>query len=248
MTLYGNKANNTAGSGIVNTLNSQDLKVDHVYIMYFAEHGLKIARAWGMRVYESPIENNGKSGIYATGGSEASVIGCFLDKNGEYGIYAVGAYRWDIIGTSVYRSGYHGAWLNGEEFVWVGGRVLGNSFGNAGVYDGIFLGVAANRSIISGVVFDGKAPDDVKYQRYGINIPYSGTENVRINGCSFFNHVTAGINDAGTRTRINGIGRGAYGVGGTPTAGDWEVGDIVRNTDDNTLWIKCADGVMRQLA
>lgn len=50
------------------------------------------------------------------------------------------------------------------------------------------------------------------------------------------------------RNRINGLGREAAGIGGTPTAALWDVGDRVQNTDDNTHWIKDYDGIMRQIA
>jgi hypothetical protein len=251
MLLDGNKENNAAGSGIVSTIYSQDLKIDHVYVCFFAEHGLKISRAWGLRVYGCPIENNGGDGIHSTGGSEASIIGCLVAHNGGHGIYACGACRWDIVGTSVYINGLHGMWLNGREFAVNGGRVAANSLANPGARDGIFLGVSSDRSIIADVIFDGqdsrRKGTGNNTQRYGVNIPFTATEDVRIDNCVFVNHVTGDINDAGTRTRINGLGREAAGIGGTPTAENWDVGDMVLNTDDNTVWIKDYTGAMRRL-
>jgi hypothetical protein len=62
------------------------------------------------------------------------------------------------------------------------------------------------------------------------------------------NNVYGNISDAGTRTRINGYGKEAAGIGNSPTALLWDVGDIVENTSDQTLWIKDTDGTMRKLA
>ncbi|MFX1266129.1 MAG: hypothetical protein ACFFH0_12155, partial [Promethearchaeota archaeon] len=109
----------------------------------------------------------------------------------------------------------------------------------------------SDRSIIADVIFDGqdsrRKGTGNNTQRYGVNIPFTATEDVRIDNCVFVNHVTGDINDAGTRTRINGLAREAAGIGGTPTAKNWDVGDMVLNTDDNTVWIKDYTGAMRRL-
>lgn len=53
------------------------------------------------------------------------------------------------------------------------------------------------------------------------------------------------VTDNGTRNRINGIGRFAYGAGNIPNASQWDIGDVVINTDDNAYWLKDADGTMK---
>lgn len=55
------------------------------------------------------------------------------------------------------------------------------------------------------------------------------------------------ISDAGTRNRFNGIGKFAYGIGVTPIAADWNDGDIIINTSDNTAWYKYAGTVQKLL-
>jgi len=115
--------------------------------------------------------------------------------------------------------------------------VVGNRF--SGFKDGI--AVVGNNNVV-----DGNTISDCTSN--AIHVKTGATDNIIGAGNRYINITWAHVKDDGSKTRIHGLGRGAYGVGGTPTAGDWEVGDIVRNTDDNTLWIKCADGVMRQLA
>jgi len=62
------------------------------------------------------------------------------------------------------------------------------------------------------------------------------------------NKLVSNVDDHGKYTVINGIGKEAAGVGGTPSASNWSIGDLVFNTDDNTVWIKDSAGTMRQLA
>jgi len=47
----------------------------------------------------------------------------------------------------------------------------------------------------------------------------------------------------GGAARVNNLGWSA----GVPTASEWEVGNVVQNTNDNTFWIKDANDTMRQL-
>ena len=61
------------------------------------------------------------------------------------------------------------------------------------------------------------------------------------------NNTWGDISDSGIRTRINGVGREAAGVGNPPTASLWDVDDIVINTDDDTSWTKDASGTMKPL-
>lgn len=54
------------------------------------------------------------------------------------------------------------------------------------------------------------------------------------------------ITDLGTRNRWNGVGKYPYGVGITPLPDDWNDGDIIINTSDNTAWYK-STGVITRL-
>jgi hypothetical protein len=47
---------------------------------------------------------------------------------------------------------------------------------------------------------------------------------------------------------INGLGGSAPGIAGVPAASDWSQGQMVRNVNDQTFWIKNEDGSMDQLA
>jgi PKD repeat protein len=55
------------------------------------------------------------------------------------------------------------------------------------------------------------------------------------------------ITDNGTRNRWNGVGKYAYGVGVIPPAADWNDGDIIINTSDNTTWFKNSSGAIVSL-
>jgi len=46
---------------------------------------------------------------------------------------------------------------------------------------------------------------------------------------------------------LNGVGREAAGAGNAPTAANWKRGDIVENTDDNTIWVKTTADSMVQI-
>ena len=48
--------------------------------------------------------------------------------------------------------------------------------------------------------------------------------------------------------KINGVGVEAAGTGNPPTSTYWDVGDIVLNSDDSTVWIKLPDNTWKQLA
>jgi hypothetical protein len=61
------------------------------------------------------------------------------------------------------------------------------------------------------------------------------------------NNALGSILDFGTRTRVNGVGKEAAGIGNAPSTTLWDVGDIVKNTDDNSVWIKNANGTMSLL-
>lgn len=62
------------------------------------------------------------------------------------------------------------------------------------------------------------------------------------------NNTLGDISDGGTRTRINGFGKEAAGVGNPPTASLWDIGDIVENMDDSTIWIKTDEETMVQIS
>lgn len=54
--------------------------------------------------------------------------------------------------------------------------------------------------------------------------------------------------NGGSRNTINYQGEEAAGSGNSPTAADWEVGDQVRNIDDDTVWLLDGSETWRQIA
>lgn len=82
-----------------------------------------------------------------------------------------------------------------------------------------------------------------------INITSSDVKSTRISAYgSARDTLDACITDLGSYTVVNGIGAEAAGTDTAPTVADWEIGDIITNTDDNSIWIKDSNTVMRMLS
>lgn len=83
---------------------------------------------------------------------------------------------------------------------------------------------------------------------YGVNLFAATVSRTRVFNNNLHGNGGAEINDDGTSTKIDGVGREASG-GGAPTAANWDIGDIVQDTDNPANhWIKNFDGTMRQIA
>jgi len=87
--------------------------------------------------------------------------------------------------------------------------------------------------------------------------PNSSNVNIRIGSGVARVHITqdaeaySDVNvedNSGSGNTINGYGEEAAGAGNTPSAEWWDVGVIVHNTSDNTLWVKDKTGTWRQIA
>jgi len=245
LTLHGHKTNITIGIGLY--LNDKDggviydFHLRQVVIEECVEDGAQMDNFWGYRIVNCIIERNGGNGIYVSAGTSGHIALTRFGANGNHGLLFSGR-NTTILSCEFETSQKQGLYLVNVENEVIGGYVRNNSQIGVGSQAGCVLGAAADRTRIIGVTFEGN-----NQELYGLYL-VAGATDCRIDQCMFANHVKQAIYDDGTRTRINGLGRGAYGVGGTPTAGEWDIGDLVRNTDDNTLWIKCADGVMRKLA
>jgi len=70
----------------------------------------------------------------------------------------------------------------------------------------------------------------------------------RIERNEFAGNLSGAISDAGSQTIVNGLGREAAGSGASPTSAIWEIGDIVENTSDSSIWIKDWSGNFIRLA
>jgi len=245
LTLDGNKANNTSGRGVYITDadggSVHDFHLKHVYIHDCAEEGLYTKGLWGHRYVHSLFERCGKDGMYVVAGSSGHLAGCRFGANGNFGLQFAGRDT-TILDCEFETAQKSGLYIGNVHNRVIGGFIRDNSQAGVGSYSGLWIGAAGDYTRVVGVEFDGN-----NREAYGVDVK-AGATDCRIDECDFFDHTTGPISDAGTRTRINGLGREAAGVGGIPTAANWDIGDLVRNTDDNTLWIKCADGVMRQLA
>jgi len=72
---------------------------------------------------------------------------------------------------------------------------------------------------------------------------------IDIGGFIYYNqNITDIITDSGNFTVINGYGHEAAGGANPPNYTHWAIGDIVENTDDNTVWIKRTETTMTKIA
>jgi len=245
MYLYGNSDNNTAGHAINQEAGSSDIQIRNMFITHFPYYGIRLNTAWGAVVHRCCIEHCGYHAIWING-SETYVSHCMLAECGYYGLHYYDGKPATIIGNVFWYNQKHGLYLNTpEKLVVVGNAFRGNGYSSSDTYDAIHI-VNANDITIEGnsIWADHEGTNVTRYGVYieaGNNIRIGGAN--RIVGC-----LSGEVYDGGTNTVINGYGREAAGAGNPPTAANWQIGDIVQNTDDNTFWIKCYDGTMRQIA
>lgn len=243
----GNKANNVAGSGVESTpadggSRSKDFDWERVFFTDWAEYGFHVEDPWGFRARNVIAEHNALDGGFLVGATHASLVLSKFNNNGECGLVSTTS-RTLLIQTELAVNGYHGYKIGGGYEHTVDDCIIrDNSQDTINTYDGIYIG-ARGRHRILGSIIDGQSQ-----QRYGVNLIAAARVDCILDNNHIINNVTANINDAGARTRINGHGREDVGAPGAPTAALWYVGDIVRNTNDNTQWIKDYDGVFRQIA
>lgn len=154
-------------------------------------------------------DNGGDAGIYNAAES-VSIIGNTVRKNNRFGIWTKDATkRVNIIGNIVWGSGQDG--IRSASY----GSIVGNSLWDNGrdsvdSYPSIHV---FHESNIMGNYVDCNAQ-----AQYGIDVD-SGASDVKISNNNIINPATSRINDAGTRTVINGIGKN--GANDPASAGDW---------------------------
>lgn len=166
------------------------------------------------------------------------MVGLVLYTDGDG--YSVSGNSFQII---VENNGNHGIWMTDGgnsntdiAFNNISVTCIGNS--RSGIYFDVGGSSYIWRNNISGIFADN-----------GESGIYVGGANCVDNRFDVIaaNNTSQDIRDTGTRTRINGAGKEAAGVGNSPTASLWDIGNIVKNTDDGTSWIKDADGTMKSL-
>jgi hypothetical protein len=197
MTLHGNKAGNSVGTGIrigTGTGSLYDVFLHHLFIKNFADDGINIDDLWGylldsiiveyndgngitvaveqagLKIYNSKIITNGGHGIDLNGSYRAIIANNELDGgNNSYGLYVHGNSQYNRITNCIIQGG-------------------GNSS------EGIRINGTGN--LIMGCYINGGSE-----QLYGINI-VSGSDN-QIIGNIISNTVTANIKDDGTNTKFS---------------------------------------------
>jgi len=237
ITLYGNKSNNTTGKGLYVKYTAPDGKlIDgllmHVFIRNFPEEGAIINWVWGWRFVHCVSEYNGSHGLYLLGGgTNAKLWGCKFHENGGSGL-VIWSKQISVMGCECGWNTLYGIHCGGASY---GINIIGCALYNNNKHN-MYLEAITDSQII------GNHLSGAGTGCYDILIGASSSHNIIIG------NEYESIVDNGTYNIIGGIGREAAGAGNPPTATNWRIGNIVRNTDDNTIWIKCYDGVMRQIA
>jgi len=243
--LWGNRDEQVSGHGIrIDGGLGQDLVDVHlvnIIIWRVEERGIYTDETWGHMYTNIIIEWCGDHGLGAYGGTQLKVTSSNISSNGGFGLSVASALSAEIVSCSILDNGEYGVNLGASSKL-ANCNIQNNSQKTVNTYDGVLLNANSHRAVIADNYIDG-----VDSQRYGINVPANALD-VKIANNVIRRNVTADINDAGTRTRINGLGREASG-GGAPVAANWSIGDIVQDTDNPANhWIKDYDGNMRQIA
>lgn len=246
LSFQGNKTNQAAGRGLnVETSGGGAVYDSEMRMCSFKnmkEDAVRIQSCWGWTIFDTWAEYNDGHGFVFDGGSQLMGYRLKSALNGNSGFRFWGAEKCKLFGFETFSNMTQGAIIGAtsHETLLVGGSVRDNSQAGVGASDGIY--VQADRCILDDLVINGAAQE-----RDGIRI-VAGADDTKINQCQIYGQTGADITDNGARTTINGHGREDVGAPGPPAAANWDVGDIVRNTNDNTQWIKDYDGVMRQIA
>jgi len=236
ISLRGNKTNNTAGSGIEISGYLKDVQLDHVFIDAFAEHGVYIYdnAAWCPTFANVVVEHCNKDGIILSGQGRARLFSCFLAYNAWHGLEVQSLFV-NATECSFYQNSQNGAYINGNL----------SQINGCEASENISMGVqvASDYCIISNLVAYGASTQD-----YPVELTSSSSK-CFVGEVTASDHATSDeVHDLGTSNVILGLAKEAAGGGGTPTAGNYWIGTIVHNTDDNTFWIKDTGGTMRKLA
>lgn len=248
------KTGGTSGHGIylenVNGGVPSELFLVDVYIREMPEDGVHFEHGWSCRIERSTIETNGRDNIYVAPNSNRNlhVSNCFLAYAGRYNAW-IRHNETTFRNNWLYYGDTHGLSIEGSENLIIGNWIFGNSQSSAGTYDGI--AVSGNNNAIVGNVHRGSLSGTS--EQYGVDVASGATDN-RVEPAQTLGGWTSGswINDAGTRTRVNGVGSESASAE-TPTAANWTGGDIVDFTDSgdgsgNGVYLLLADGTWAQVA
>lgn len=241
--LDGNKANNNAGSGlnISDALGEDldDVRLENVGFLDFAEYGIATASSWGHYYYGLIIENCGSGGIIVSGGSKMKITASKINSNGGIGL-TLGSIGGLVMGCSICYNDERGIWIAANWVQIIGNELFGNGLASEGSYDAIYNGAYDVCLITNNDIFGDY--QGTLYTRNGIRIANSGALDCRIDSNIIDSTSSSAIYDGGTRTRINGYGRAS-----PVYASEWDIGDVVEDTNNGTIWLKLYDGSMTQI-
>lgn len=276
--IYGNSANQAAGSGILFQREAEsetlaDVFLNRLLIWQCREHGVEcIGLSYNLWLTNTMAEyctlngffieaantvhlrspftiGNGASGIYVNNCAEVNITDPFTRANTGRGIYVRGTTDASLKGGTSRGNGLAGVRLGGSIRSHLSSmNIYDNGSSSPNTIDGVEILAEAGYDALRNRVTD-IFSGNVATANQRYGVSLDATAaDCRLNGLDLSGNVTGTILDNGTRTRINGYGREAVGGVGPPVDPLWSIGDIICNTFDNTYWLKDIAGVMRQLA
>jgi len=194
--IFGNKANNASGTGIlfdsVNGGDVWDVEIYRVWIYQMIDHGMDTDDLWGHKYYSLIIEGCTDSGfVLSEDANNGFFSGCRFAGN-KQGITSTTNhfYRTTWIGCEIETNKEEGFYYNGEGCSFIGGSVWYNSIQTINSWAGIYIYAGADIAII-GTQIHGS-----NQHKYGINVNV-GAGRIKVIGCSFLQNATADILDPG---------------------------------------------------
>jgi hypothetical protein len=198
------------------------------------------------------VGTNYNSGVYAYGNSTGNIFEGVIRNSINTGLVLTVdgdnlAVRDNIFHLIITNSGSNGVWISHDKASSTIERNRFDLVSSSNYRDGINIQIETAGARVSRNYFSATCTNN---GRYGVILRGSQANYITDNRLDVVaeNNSAGNISDSGTRTRINGFGKEAAGVGNSPAAAFWDVGDIVENTDDNTVWIKTSDGAMRKIS
>jgi len=187
--------------------------------------------------------NNTEYGIQGDG-KKTTVIGNVCRENGKGGLYVPGEDS-SIMGNISESNLWMGIHLKGDRISCIGNICKDNNTDDTDDAEksGIYI-EGSDNSTLMGNICHGAT------QKYGISIANNCTK-VRLQGNELDGNKTANIYDLGSSTRVNQQGSESANAE-TPTAANWDIGDIVDFTDTGDgsgdgVYLKLKDGSWSQI-
>ena len=195
--IYGNRAKNTSGRGIVLGIHLHDVQMDRVFVEETPEACMVTGSFWGYRISKCIFErsNTAEYAVDIRGDSGAFIHCRFGNHPNAKANLLVEARYVDIIACEFETGGEVGLWITTPYVRVIGGYTRDNSQKANNTYPGMRIGAAGN-AVVIGHVFRGG-----NQERFGLEIVTDSPNNVII-GNWFFDHVTAPISDHGINTII----------------------------------------------